>query len=78
MDSVAADPGLPDLAGSPGHLEPLDLAGSPGHLGHLEPPDFPGLPAKAFQELQDFPDSAEVQVMAASRRMVKMFMPISM
>ena len=75
MDSVAADLGLPGLADSPGHLEPPDLADSPGHL---EPPDFLGLPAKAFQELQDFPDSAEMQVMAASRRMVKMFMPISM
>ena len=63
MDSVAAD------------LEPPDLADSPGHL---EPPDFLGLPAKAFQELQDFPASAEVRVTAASRRMVKMFMPISM
>ena len=63
MDSVAADLGLPDLAGSP---ERLDL------------PDFPGLPAKDFQEVQDFPASAEVQVTAASRRMVKMFMPISM
>lgn len=49
MDSVAADLGLPDLAGSPERLE-----------------------------LPDFPDSAEVQVMAASRRTVKMFMPISM
>ena len=66
MDSVAADPGLPDLAVSP------------GHLGHLELPDFPELPAKDFQELQDFPASAEVRVTAASRRTVKMFMPISM
>ena len=63
MDSVAADLGLPDLAGSP---------------ERLELPDFPGLPAKDFPEIQDFPDSAEVQVMAASRRTVKMFMPISM
>ena len=66
MDSVAADPGLPDLAVSP------------GHLGHLEPLDFPGLPAKDFQELQDFPVSAEVLATAASRRTVKMSMPISM
>ena len=50
-------------------LEPPASADSPEH---------PGLPAKAFQELQDFPASAEVQVMAASRRMVNMFMPISM
>ncbi len=63
MDSVAADLGLPDLAGSP---------------ERLELPDFPGLPAKDFPEIQDFPDSAEVQVTAASRRTVKMFMPISM
>ena len=63
MDSVAAD------------LELLDLAGSPERL---ELPDFPGLLAKDFPEVQDFPDSAEVQVTAASRRMVKMFMPISM
>ena len=63
MDSVAADLGLPDLAGSP---------------ERLELPDFPGLPAKDFPEIQDFPDSAEVQVTAATRRTVKMFMPISM
>ena len=63
MDSVAADLGLPDLAGSP---------------ERLELPDFPGLPAKDFPEVQDFPDSAEVQVTAASRRAGKMFMPISM
>ena len=44
----------------------------------MELPDFPGLPAKDFPEVQDFPDSAEVQVTAASRRTVKMFMPISM
>ena len=51
------------------------------HLGHLEPPDFLGLPAKAsrgLQELQDFPVSAEVLATAASRRTVKMSMPISM
>ena len=66
MDSVAADLGLPDLAGSPERLELPDF------------PDFPGLPAKDFPEIQDFPDSAEVQVTAASRRTVKMFMPISM
>ena len=41
-------------------------------------PDFPGLLAKDFPEVQDFPDSAEVQGTAASRRTVKMFMPISM
>ena len=41
-------------------------------------PDFPGLLAKDFPEVQDFPDSAEVQGKAASRRTVKMFMPISM
>ena len=66
MDSVAADLGLQDLAGSP---------------ERLELPDFPGLPAKDFQErqeVQDFLVSAEVQVTAASRRTVKMFMPISM
>ena len=63
MDSVAADLGLPDLAVSP---------------ERLELPDFPGLPAKDFPEVQDFPDSAEMQVTAASRRTVKMFMPISM
>lgn len=63
MDSVAADLGLPDLAVSP---------------ERLELPDFPVLPAKVFPEVQDFPDSAEVQVTAASRRTVKMFMPISM
>ena len=66
MDSVAADLGLPDLAVSP---------------ERLELPDFPGLPAKDFpelQEVQDFPALAEVQITAASRRTVKMFMPISM
>ena len=66
MDSAAADLGLPGLADSP---------------GHLEPPDFLGLPAKAsrgLQELQDFPVSAEVLATAASRRTVKMSMPISM
>ena len=66
MDSAAAD------------LEPPASADSPEHPGL---PDFLGLPAKAsrgLQELQDFPVSAEVLATAASRRTVKMSMPISM
>ena len=68
MDSAAAD------------LEPPASADSPEHPG-LPAKAFQGLPAKVsrgLQELQDFPVSAEVLATAASRRTVKMSMPISM
>ena len=61
MDDILKDIFGHGFSGSGSEL--LDLAGSPERL---ELPDFPGLPAKDFPEVQDFPDSAEVQVTAGS------------